>query len=205
MKILVTILAILVVILIFVGVGLLINLFQQRDYYEDREEDYKSIISTKEEARRSARKDYEDVKRDYETVRKDYEETKTEYTAYTEAVEAKEAEKKEIAKRRRITQKDRNYVLTRDNYTCQICGISKQFVDNLCEGLGDYLLFEIDHIDSIANGADSNTDNLQTLCWRCNRKKGGKKTNAEVVTIITYGIRILMANLKEAVDKSDNV
>ena len=96
---------------------------------------------------------------------------------------------REIAGRRRIRAADKKAVLERDNYTCQICGISKDFLDGFCEGLGDYLLLEVDHVQSVSQGGSGdNIDNLQCLCWRCNRKKGGFKTNEEVAELIDYGV-----------------
>ena len=74
---------------------------------------------------------------------------------------------REVAGRRRIRTADKTAVFERDNYTCQICGISRDFLDSFCEGLGD---------------------NLQCLCWRCNRKKGGSKTNEQVMQMIDYGM-----------------
>ena len=100
---------------------------------------------------------------------------------------------REVARRRRIRPSDKAEVFARDNYTCQICGISKDFLDSFCYGLGDYLLLETDHIQSVAQGGTGrDTDNLQCLCWRCNRKKGGKKTNEEVRALIDYGMDHLM-------------
>ena len=99
---------------------------------------------------------------------------------------------REIAQRRRIRVSDKNEVFERDNYTCQICGISRDFLDSLCEGLGDYLLLEADHIRSVSQGGTGrDIDNLQCLCWRCNRKKGGRRTNEEVRDMIDYGIEYL--------------
>ena len=96
---------------------------------------------------------------------------------------------REVAGRRRIRASDKQEVFERDNYTCQVCGISKDFLDSLCEGLGDYLLLEADHIQSVSQGGTGDDlDNLQCLCWRCNRKKGGRRTNAEVRRLIDYGI-----------------
>ncbi len=92
--------------------------------------------------------------------------------------------KREVAKRRRVTPKLKQMIMERDNYTCQICGISKGFCDELYPGLGEYLLLEIDHIKSIANGGTSDPENLQTLCWKCNRIKGSQKTNRQVQNII---------------------
>lgn len=99
---------------------------------------------------------------------------------------------REVAERRRIRISDKNEVFERDNYTCQICGISRDYLDSFCEGLGDYLLLEADHIRSVSQGGSGrDIDNLQCLCWRCNRKKGGSKTNDQVRDIIDYGIEYL--------------
>ena len=96
---------------------------------------------------------------------------------------------REVAGRRRIKLSDKRKVFERDNYTCQICGISKGILDSFCEGLGDYLLLEVDHIQSVSQGGTGrDLDNLQCLCWRCNRKKGGLRTNDEVREMIDYGV-----------------
>ena len=100
----------------------------------------------------------------------------------------REAER-EVSGRRRINPGMKQRILERDDYTCQICGISRDFLDGLCPGLGDYLLLEIDHIESVARGGSGkDEDNLQVLCWRCNRKKGGSRTNEQVRDMIDYGI-----------------
>ena len=102
---------------------------------------------------------------------------------------------REVARRRRIRVSDKNEVFERDNYTCQICGISKEYLDSLCEGLGDYLLLEADHIRSVSQGGTGkDIDNLQCLCWRCNRKKGGRRTNEQVRDMIDYGMDYLYRN-----------
>ena len=102
---------------------------------------------------------------------------------------------REVARRRRIRVSDKNEVFKRDNYTCQICGISKDYLDSLCEGLGDYLLLEADHIQSVSQGGTgTDIDNLQCLCWRCNRKKGGRRTNEQVRDMIDYGMDYLYRN-----------
>ena len=36
------------------------------------------------------------------------------------------------------------------------------------------LLLEIDHIIPIAKNGMTTEENLQTLCWKCNRSKGSK-------------------------------
>ena len=102
---------------------------------------------------------------------------------------------REVSRRRRIRVSDKNEVFKRDNYTCQICGISKDYLDSLCEGLGDYLLLEADHIRSVSQGGTGkDIDNLQCLCWRCNRKKGGRRTNEQVRNMIDYGMDYLYRN-----------
>lgn len=73
--------------------------------------------------------------------------------------------KKENAKmqRNKMTNDLRNAIKKRDNYTCCICGNSVYKEPNL--------LLEVDHIVPIAKGGKTEADNLQTLCWRCNRNK----------------------------------
>ena len=114
------------------------------------------------------------------------------YSSQQRSLMRQERLEKDIAKRRRIRVADKNEVFERDNYTCQICGISRDYLDSFCEGLGDYLLLEADHIQSVEQGGTGqDIDNLQCLCWRCNRKKGGRKTNDQVRRMIDYGIRYL--------------
>lgn len=120
------------------------------------------------------------------------ENTIKQYTTFQESVEKEKELEKDKEKRRRVNKTDREVVLERDDETCQICGISKAFMNSYCKGLGDYLLLEIDHIQPVSKGGTGkNLDNLQCLCWRCNRKKGDKKSNEEVFANINYGIRFL--------------
>ena len=65
-----------------------------------------------------------------------------------------------------MTTKLRAYIKQRDNFTCCQCGNSIFKEPNL--------LLEIDHIIPIAKGGLTTEDNLQTLCWKCNRSKGAK-------------------------------
>lgn len=75
--------------------------------------------------------------------------------------------KKSVAGQRALmTSKLRCYILERDNYTCKLCGNSTKLEPNL--------LLEIDHIIPISKGGMTELNNLQTLCWRCNRAKGAK-------------------------------
>lgn len=65
-----------------------------------------------------------------------------------------------------MTSKLRQQIKERDGYACQCCGVSvKQ---------EPHLLLEIDHIIPVSKGGLTTEDNLQTLCWRCNRSKGAK-------------------------------
>lgn len=65
-----------------------------------------------------------------------------------------------------MTSSLRKQILARDGYVCQYCGASLQKEPNL--------LLEVDHIIPVSKGGITTVDNLQTLCWRCNRKKGSK-------------------------------
>ena len=75
--------------------------------------------------------------------------------------------RKSVAGQRALmTSRLRKEILARDNYTCQKCGNSTRKEPNL--------LLEIDHIIPLSKGGLTKEDNLQTLCWRCNRSKGSK-------------------------------
>ncbi len=68
--------------------------------------------------------------------------------------------------RNMMTSKLRQLIKERDNYTCKFCGNSTFAEPNL--------LLEIDHIIPVAKGGCTVEDNLQTLCWKCNRQKSSK-------------------------------
>jgi len=75
--------------------------------------------------------------------------------------------RKSVAGQRALmTAKLRNFIKTRDNYTCQLCSISL--------AAEPHLLLEVDHIVPLSRGGMSTHENLQTLCWRCNRTKSNK-------------------------------
>ncbi|MBQ4465209.1 MAG: HNH endonuclease [Oscillospiraceae bacterium] len=115
-----------------------------------------------------------------------------------EAREREEQERKEIEERRHVSKSLRAFVMERDDATCQICGISRKMLDDCMDGLGDYLLLEIDHVTSVAaGGRGDDAENLQVLCWRCNRKKSGDKTNSEVAAEIDYGAKYLQKKKKK--------
>ena len=75
---------------------------------------------------------------------------------------------KAFAKEQRalMTKKLREFIKKRDNFTCRTCGNSIYVEPNL--------LLEIDHIIPVAKGGRTVEDNLQTLCWKCNRAKSDK-------------------------------
>ena len=76
-----------------------------------------------------------------------------------------------FAKEQRIlmTKKLRDLIKRRDNFTCCNCGNSTYAEPNL--------LLEIDHIIPVAKGGRTVEENLQTLCWKCNRAKGAEITD----------------------------
>ena len=65
-----------------------------------------------------------------------------------------------------MTSKLRQSILQKDNYTCRSCGNSIAKEPNL--------LLEVDHIIPVSKGGYTVEGNLQTLCWKCNRKKSNK-------------------------------
>lgn len=66
---------------------------------------------------------------------------------------------------RKIMNDDIRYnVLKRDNYTCQICGITAK----------DGAKLHVDHIIPVSKGGKTVMSNLQTLCDRCNIGKSDK-------------------------------
>jgi HNH endonuclease len=64
----------------------------------------------------------------------------------------------------------RQYIKERDDYTCRYCSVS--LMDE------PHLLLEVDHIVPVSRGGLSTEENLQTLCWRCNRAKSNKLLSA---------------------------
>lgn len=67
-----------------------------------------------------------------------------------------------------MTSKLRDRIKARDRHTCQNadCGVSVR--------QEPHLLLEVDHIRPVSKGGLSEPTNLQTLCWRCNRRKSNK-------------------------------
>jgi hypothetical protein len=67
-----------------------------------------------------------------------------------------------------MTAKLRSSIKVRDDHTCQnkVCGISL--------AREAHLLLEVDHVLPVSRGGLSTPENLQTLCWKCNRSKAAK-------------------------------
>lgn len=73
--------------------------------------------------------------------------------------------KKSVAGQRALmTSALRRHILERDGYCCKKCGVSMS--------QEPHLLLEVDHIIPVSKGGMTCEDNLQTLCWKCNRSKG---------------------------------
>lgn len=77
--------------------------------------------------------------------------------------------------RQLMTPQLREFILSRDYYTCKYCGVSKESQS--------YLLLEVDHILPISKGGVTIEDNLQSLCWKCNRSKGSKVIEQNVFSV----------------------
>lgn len=82
--------------------------------------------------------------------------------------------RKSVAGQRALmTSSLRQKIKERDNYTCKNCGVSIEQEPNL--------LLEIDHIFPLSKGGKTEEENLQTLCWKCNRKKGNKIERGDIL------------------------
>ncbi|MFD8104246.1 HNH endonuclease [Nocardia fluminea] len=75
--------------------------------------------------------------------------------------------RKSVAGQRALmTSRLRSMIKARDNHTCRYCSISI--------AAEPHLLLEVDHIIPVSKGGLTAPENLQTLCWRCNRAKSNK-------------------------------
>ncbi len=66
--------------------------------------------------------------------------------------------------RKLMTKELRRQIITRDKYTCQLCG----------KYMPDEVGLHVDHIVSISKGGKSIPSNLQVLCSKCNGSKSNK-------------------------------
>lgn len=75
--------------------------------------------------------------------------------------------RKSVAGQRSLmTSRLRMQIKERDRYTCQQYGVSVT--------QEPHLLIEVDHIVPVSRGGMTTPQNLQALCWRCNRVKSNK-------------------------------
>lgn len=88
--------------------------------------------------------------------------------AYIESIsdlKNKQTRQYQIQKERSfLTESLRFDILSRDNYSCQICGSTAQ----------DGVKLHVDHIHPVSKGGKTIPSNLQTLCDRCNMGKSDK-------------------------------
>lgn len=63
-----------------------------------------------------------------------------------------------------MTDSLRYDILRRDNFRCQLCGLSAS----------DGVVLHVDHIIPVARGGKTTKSNLRALCERCNLGKGAK-------------------------------
>jgi hypothetical protein len=75
-------------------------------------------------------------------------------------------DKSAAGQRALMTARLRQFIKARDGHACRYCSVS--IVDE------PHLLLEVDHIVPVSKGGLSTHENLQTLCWRCNRTKSNK-------------------------------
>ena len=74
-----------------------------------------------------------------------------------------------VCQRQLMTNNLREQIKRRDGYKCVCCGASLEDEP--------HLLLEIDRIIPVFKGGKTLPENLQTLCWRCNRSKSDKLVN----------------------------
>ena len=73
-------------------------------------------------------------------------------------------EVEEKPQRKPIKPSLRFEILKRDDYRCQMCGVTAK----------DGATLEIDHIHPVSKGGTNDPDNLQVLCRDCNAGKGAQ-------------------------------
>ena len=83
----------------------------------------------------------------------------------TNLIKNKEFRQNQIqVERAKMTDSLRYDILKRDNFRCQICGITAQ----------DGAKLHVDHIVPVSKGGKTEHLNLRTLCDRCNMGKSDK-------------------------------
>ena len=95
-----------------------------------------------------------------------YESATTDQLDEESSIEEK-PEKADTRKSRTLSLRKRFFVLKRDGFTCKMCGAN-----------GPGVKLEVDHVLPVAEGGSDSLDNLQTLCFECNRGKRDSIQNA---------------------------
>ncbi len=91
----------------------------------------------------------------YDSITKDTAEVSS-YVHPAMATSKSTSEEQQVHKA--LPLRKRFFIFKRDNFTCQICGRSG-------------VRLEVDHIVPSSKGGSDSLDNLQTLCFECNRGK----------------------------------
>lgn len=93
-----------------------------------------------------------------------------------------------MAKREPITKKMRFEVFKRDKFTCQYCG-----------RMAPDVILEVDHINPVSAGGNTDMLNLVTSCRDCNRGKGKKKLSDDAA------VKKQQTQLKDLAEKSEQL
>lgn len=85
-----------------------------------------------------------------------------------------------MEKRKKLGKTLKRRVYTRDNWTCQYCGLKfdpantwtpKTVAPYMRDDRLDYIFLELDHVHPRFHGGDDSEENLVAACSVCNRKK----------------------------------
>src|SRR5215472_13001281 len=88
-----------------------------------------------------------------------------------------------------VSQKQRNRILERDGYTCQICGATAG--DPGACNPNRKLRLHVDHIVPDSQKGNPNDDNLRTLCSDCNQGRQNIQAPSETAKNVLARIRKL--------------
>ena len=109
--------------------------------------------------------------------------------ALIEAIGQKIRWRKSAAGQRALmTAKLRGSIKARDNHACCYCAVSL--------AAEPHLLLEVDHIVPVSRGGLSIPENLQTLCWRCNRSKSNKTPDTAPPSV-RHGVALSISSAKD--------
>jgi len=97
---------------------------------------------------------------------------------------------------RRIPSDQRARILSRDGYTCQVCGLGAGEISPIT---GKTVRLHIDHIKPISAGGDNSDDNLRVLCSDCNQGRSNLYHPDDVTINAMALIRKLPRNVQREV------